>query len=76
MFDQKIFCGRLKALRLEKGMSQNELGNALGLSKQAIYDMECGRRTTTMERIYLLAETLDATADYLLGLSDVRERQF
>ena len=72
MFDQKIFCERLKALRLEKGISQTELGNALGLSKQAIYDMECGRRTTTTKNIYLLAEALETTTDYLLGRTDAR----
>jgi len=74
MFDQKIFCERLRALRLEKGISQNKLGEKLGLSGQAISDIERYRRTTTTENIYLLAEALETTSDYLLGLSDVRER--
>jgi len=74
MFDQKIFSDRLKKLRLEKGISQNALGDKLGMSGQAISDMERCRRMTTTENIYLLAEVLETTADYLLGLSDVCER--
>ena len=74
MFDQALFSERLKNLRTEKGLSQSALGAMIGVSNHAVYDMENGRRTTTMEKIYMLAEVLETTSDYLIGLSDVRER--
>jgi len=75
MFSQELFCERLKKLREEKELSLSELGAKIGVSKHAIFDLEHGRRGTTMDKIYLLSEALDASSDYLLGLSDVRGRK-
>ena len=40
---------RLKEARIKKGMSQEELGNILGVSKVSICGYEKGTRTPTME---------------------------
>jgi transcriptional regulator with XRE-family HTH domain len=72
MFNQDLFCERLKSLREEKGLSQSALGEVLGVSGQAISSMEKGRRTTTVENIYLLSTFFKVTSDYLIGLSDLR----
>jgi len=75
MFNRSIVGERLKALRKEKGISQTALGNVLGITKASVSDLERGRQSTTLENLYILAQYLDTTSDYLLGLSDVRERK-
>ena len=64
------FHTRLKELRTEQKLSQQEFGLAIGLSKQAINGMEAGRRTTTIEKLIDIAEYFNVTSDYLLGLSE------
>jgi transcriptional regulator with XRE-family HTH domain len=78
MFSKKIFCERLKTLRKQKGISQtslgNVLGNVLGISKQAVSDIERGRRTTTIEKFAEITEItlyFQTSADWLLGLDDL-----
>ena len=58
---------RLKEARLKKGMSQEELGNLLGVSKVSICGYEKGTRTPTMENFLDLIEILDLEPDYVLG---------
>ena len=75
MFNQIIVGERLKALRKEKGISQTALGNVIGITKASVSDLEHGRQSTTLENLYILAQYLDTTSDYLLGLSNGRERK-
>lgn len=62
---------RIKALRLQKNMSQEELGNKIGVKKAAINKYEMGvvvnlKRST----IANLAEALDCSPAYLMGWED------
>lgn len=70
MFDQSIFCERIKSLRLKKGLNQEELGKNFNFSKQAISDLERGYRTTTIDKIVEIAVFFDVSIDYLVGLTD------
>lgn len=58
---------RLKELRIEKGLSQQELGDAIGVTKVSICGYENGSRIPNIEKLSSLAEKLETTADYLLG---------
>ncbi|MBP3920611.1 MAG: helix-turn-helix transcriptional regulator [Bacilli bacterium] len=58
---------RLKEARIKKKMSQEELGNLLGVSKVSICGYEKGTRTPTMENFLELIEILDLEPDYVLG---------
>jgi len=58
---------RLKEARIKKGMSQEELGNLLGVSKVSICGYEKGTRTPTMENFLDLIEILNLEPDYVLG---------
>lgn len=58
---------RLKEARVEKGLSQEELGNLLGVSKVSICGYEKGTRTPTMENFLDLIEILNLEPDYVLG---------
>ncbi len=72
MFSKEIFGARLRETRKQRGSTQGEVAAALGITSTQISDMEKGRRTTTLERLYQLCNYYDVSADYLLGLSDER----
>lgn len=66
----KVFCERLKVLRTEKGLSQPELANLLGVSNGIISFWENGVNEPTISNLIKLAEVLEVSTDYLLGLED------
>lgn len=59
---------RLKEARIEKNMSQEVLGNILGVSKVSICGYETGTRTPNMKNFLKLIEILDLDVKYVLGL--------
>ena len=58
---------RVKDLRIKKGLSQQELGNTIGVTKVSICGYENGTRLPNLEKLVKLAEVLETTTDYLLG---------
>ena len=70
MFNNDLFCHRLKELRQKNSLKQIDLGHGVGLSMQAVSDIENGRRTTTVEKLVAIADFLDVSLDYLVGRSD------
>lgn len=67
MESKNIFSNRVKELRIAHSLTQSQLGEIIGLSKQAINDIEQGRRETTLSRATLLAQHFDVSIDYLVG---------
>lgn len=70
MFSKEIFGQRLLEIRKQNNETQSELGKILDLAKGRISDMENGRNTTTVDKIFLICEHYKVSSDYLLGLSD------
>ena len=70
MQNLELFAYRVKKLRRQQKLSQQELGDALGLTQKTISAIEGGNRTTTIEKLILLAKFFDVSTDYLLGLKD------
>ncbi len=64
------FSQRIYELRKKNNLSQKELGEAVGLSHKAISTIESGSRSTTIEKLILLANFFEVSTDYLLGLKD------
>ena len=62
-----FFSLRIYELRKQRGLSQKELGEAVGLSHKAISTIESGSRSTTIEKLVLLADFFGVSTDYLLG---------
>ena len=58
---------RVKELRIKLKMSQQELGNAIGVTKVSICGYENGSRIPNLDNLIKLAHTLETTTDYLLG---------
>ena len=63
---------RLKQLREEKGLLQNDLAKYLGVSIPAIGYYESGKRDMSTDTVLLLSEYFNVSTDYLLGKSDIR----
>ena len=70
MNNLELFAFRVKRLRKQKNLNQKELGEALGLTQTTISGIESGARTTTIEKLILLAKFFNVSTDYLLGLKD------
>lgn len=62
---------RIKRLRLSKKLTQEELGNRLGVQKSVISKYEKGRVTNMKQSmIKKMASVLDVTPTYLMALTD------
>lgn len=59
---------RIKQERIKRGLSQQELGDILGISKVSVCGYETGARTPTLETFILLVERLALDPSYLLGI--------
>jgi ribosome-binding protein aMBF1 (putative translation factor) len=59
------FGSRLRDLRFNKGLSQTELINKVGISKGYLSDLENDKRTPGADVLYKLARELGVSMDYL-----------
>lgn len=71
--DRKKMGMRIKQLRIEKGFTQEELAEKLGLNnKSSISQYENGYAVPEDDIKMLMTKILECTLDYLLGNSDIR----
>lgn len=70
MFERVVFSARLKELIQQRNMTYAQLAGILGVSTAQVSDMANGKAGTSLERLYLLCQTFEISADYLLGLTD------
>ena len=63
------FSEKLTSLRRQHGLSQEALGDLVGVSRQAISKWETGQTTPEMSKLIELARVFEISADELLGLS-------
>jgi len=65
---------RIQNLRRTKGMSQEQLADAIGVSRQAVSKWESEQAMPDLEKIVIMSEVFDVTTDYLLkGIEPVAE---
>lgn len=64
------FCIRLKELRAENGLAQNELAQKLYVNQRTISNWEKGVREPNIAMIIRIAKFFDVSTDYLLGVVD------
>ncbi len=57
---------RLQALRKSRGLSQEQLAEELGVSRQAVSKWELGESAPELEKVLVLSEFFGVTTDYLL----------
>ncbi len=67
---------RIQNLRKTKGLSQEQLADAIGVSRQAVSKWESDQTTPDLEKIVLMSELFEVTTDYLLkGIEPVQEKE-
>lgn len=66
----KLFCERLKELRQDKKIGQEEFARQIGVSKGVISFWENGLREPTMGNLIAIAKFFEVSLDYLVGLKD------
>lgn len=64
------FCERLRTLRTNKGLSQQDFAKQLGISKSSVNMYERGEREPSFEMLELIADYFNVDMDYLLGKSE------
>ena len=70
MLDLKIFGERLRCLRKEKKLVLADIAKLLNVSTTQVSDMENGKTATSLQRLVILAEFYQVSADYVLGITD------
>ena len=72
------FNEKLLSIRKKKGLSQEELGMELQVSRQTISKWESGQSYPDFQKLVLLSDYFDMTLDELvkdIDVQDVREKQ-
>lgn len=69
------FAQRIAAIRKKRKLSQEKLGELAGVSQRSVAFWESGARMPSNAVLTDLAQRLDVSVDYLLGLSDEPKRK-
>ena len=64
---------RIQQLRKQKGISQEELADRVGVSRQAVSKWESEQSTPDMDKVILLSDYFEVTTDKVILLSDYFE---
>lgn len=65
---------RIQKLRKSKGISQEELADKIGVSRQAVSKWESEQSSPDIEKIVMLSDYFDVTTDYLLkGIEPIND---
>ena len=58
---------KVKALRLEKGLSQEKLAEFVNMSREHISCIECGKNLPKTETLYYLAKFFEVDIEYFFS---------
>lgn len=64
------FARRFRGLRAEKGWTQREVANLLGVSPTTVASWEQEKNNPGLDTLVEIAHLFDVSVDYLLGLTD------
>ena len=67
-----IFKDRIHALRQERGETQVQVAEAIGVAESHYQRFERGANLPNLENVWKLADHFGVTIDYLVGRSDKR----
>ncbi|TDZ98560.1 helix-turn-helix domain-containing protein [Mycobacteroides salmoniphilum] len=65
-----IVGGRVRAIRIERGMTQEALALSSGVTRNVLIDVEHGRRSLLYERLFDIADALGVPVSELLRLNN------
>lgn len=67
MQTEEIFKERLRLLRAEKGISQKQVAEGLGITEVGYRNYEAGRRKPNFDILPAIADVFGVSTDYLFG---------
>lgn len=70
MWSDKLFTERLRMIREKRGLSQAQLADAIGIKRPSYTTYEVGTSRPPLDKLFLIAQTLSVSTDFLLGLTD------
>ena len=65
-----LYCERLKCLRKERSLNQEDVAKILGITKQAYGRYENGTRKLSIDDLVKLCKFYDVSSDYIIGIVD------
>lgn len=65
----EIFSKRLCEFRRERNLTLKNVGNAINCNRQAISNVERGKKPASLDMVIALADFYEVSIDYLLGKS-------
>lgn len=71
---EKVFPERIFGLRKKLRLSQEALADVVGVTQRQISNYESGDNEPTARILVALADALNTTSDYIIGLSNTPER--
>lgn len=70
----KMYYKRIRELREDNDILQKDIAKLLNTTQQHYSRIENGSTEITADRVITLAKYYNVTSDYILGLSDKKER--
>ncbi|MBR5485880.1 MAG: helix-turn-helix domain-containing protein [Oscillospiraceae bacterium] len=68
---------RIRTLRLENGLTREQLAEKAEISDQFLYELETGKKGSSAKVLFSLATAFGVSADYLLtGKSETGETEY
>lgn len=68
-----IFNERLKILREEQGLTQEQTANSIGMPLRSYHRLESDGPKTNYDTLLKIADYYDVSVDWLMGRTDVRQ---
>ena len=64
------FTERFNEALIASGKTQAQIAKEIKVCKQCVSDYKSGKSFPSLETLYLICQSLDVSADYLLGISN------
>ena len=71
--ESNLIAKRLRQLRKERGLSQEELADAVGTTRQTITSIEVGKYTASLTLAYKIARFFGLTIEEVFDFSDLED---
>lgn len=69
-----LVLANIKRLRVARGVSQDEMANLLGMTKQNYYRIESGRQALRVEHLPVIAEALNTKVDAFFSTEEIHQQ--
>lgn len=75
IIDEQKLGDAIAEKRKKLGLTQEELGNKVSLSRSYVADMEAGRYTPSLNSLYKISKALETDLNFLLRMTEIQDIQ-